>query len=71
VIDTSNKEIQSYYDFIVVGAHHSRNEFFQRQHVASTPSCISGAGANRAFIDELLGRQKLCNPSLRASFGNG
>ena len=34
-------------------------QVLQRQHVASTPSCIPGPGAYRAFIDELLGRQEL------------
>ena len=41
------------------GAHHGRNQVLQRQHVASTPSCIPGPGAHRAFIDELLVRQEL------------
>ena len=46
---------------VPVSAHYGGNEILQRQHVASTPSCIPRPGANRAFLDELLGRQELCS----------
>ena len=36
------------------------DEVLQREYVAAVASRIPGAGTHRAFVHELLGRQKLC-----------